>query len=53
MVHSEPIFAEFGSISPKKLCVIAPISMMQEIFFLSHGGGGVPLIFFFLKNGYK
>ena len=44
---------------PKKLCVIfafkAPISIMRDIFFLSHGGGGGggSSRFFFLKNGYK
>ena len=60
MVHSELIFAEFVSNPPpppkkKKKCVIfafnAPISMMREIFFLSHGVGvGVPLVFFFWKR---
>ena len=57
MVHSEPIFAEFVSIPTKKLCVIfafkAPISMMREIFFLSHGGGVLTIVFvffFFLKK---
>ena len=50
MVHSEPIFAEFGSISPKKLCVIfafkTPISMMREIFFPFAWGGGSSSYFF-------
>ena len=53
MVHSKPIFAEFVSISPKKLCVIfafkAPISMMREIFFLRMGGGSSRFFFFFEK----